>query len=276
MRTLLKTKVTLPGVQIACLMACASSGYAQAPQSDIQSRLEAKINLKQNDIPLDATLHLMQSVSHVNILADGEPALQKASLDCTGTVRDALNSIADAYGYKWIVTRSGTILMTKQFNNAKQRPQMHLGEMQQMVKDIRRVLALAPITDPNASPNPLLRQLLVSLTPEQYQAISGAQTFYARDLRPDQLQLFTQSVWQFNMPQAYQKWDMLMGLLAGFPKSYLTADPINTSGREITENGITRREMYIDISHIVRDRNGQLQNKRIGEPTIIGPRGSKP
>ncbi len=276
MRGLYKVNTALSGLQFACLVVCASAGSAQTQQNDMPPALEAKLNMRQNEATLDATLHLVQSVSHINIVADGEPALQTASLECVGTVRDALNSIADAYGYKWTLTRSGTVLMSKQFNNAKQRPQMHLSEMQQMAKEIRRALALAPITDSNARPNPLLRQLLVSLSPEQYRAISGTQTFYARDLRPEQFQVFAQSVWLFNMPQTYQKWDVLSSLLAGFPKSYLTADPVNTSGREITENGIVRREMHIDVSHIVRDQTGQLHNKRIGEPTIIGPEGNRP
>ena len=90
-----------------------------------------------------------------------------------------------------------------------------------MAKDIYRAFSLAPTNDLNSPPNPTLRQLLLSLSPEQYKAITGNQPFYARDLQASQLQLFTQGIWQFNVPQAYQAWELLTRVLPGFPTSYL-------------------------------------------------------
>lgn len=233
------------------------------------AKLEEQISLQAKQTSLSSILQALHGITRVSILADGEPALLKVDVNLKGTVRAALDSIADTFDYKWMLSPDGVVLMNKRFKSTREWPQMHLAEMTQMAKDIHNALALAPIPDAQASPNPILKQLLQSLTPEQYRAITSPQPFYARDLQPAQYQLFVQSMWTFETPQALETWEELANLLTGFPTSYLNADPKNTHSYGTIEDGKEVSQTSIDISHIVRDSNGKLHNKRFSDSTIM-------
>lgn len=254
----------VPFVLNCCPFACAAQVTSQ---SKSLPNLEQPFGLHQKQGSFSDVLRTLQSLGHVNVMVDGEPVLQKADLDSEGSLRDALNSIAEKFDYNWRVSRSGVILMTKRFKNLQEQPQMHPEEMRQMVKDVRKALHLAPVNDENGRPHPYLRQLLLSLSKEQYKAITGNQPFYARDLHQDQFQLLMTSVWQFQIPHAFQKWDTLARILEGLPASYLYADPINTTSTIVTENGVEQKRSFVDVSHVVRDSiSGKPLVTRLGQP----------
>ena len=94
------------GIQSILWACCTSVSLAQSPnQGKPPAILAQEITLRQNDAGLKDALRLLQAFG-INALADGEPALQKASFDIKGTVRQVLDQVADTFDYKWRVNRT--------------------------------------------------------------------------------------------------------------------------------------------------------------------------
>ncbi len=215
---------------------------------------------------LQRSISSLGSIAHLTILADGEAMTDQVDIEASGTIREVLDLLADKFDYRWRVAHGGIILMTKRFQGAKERPQMHMAEMQQMSKDISNALTLVPNIDYGTSINAKLRQLLRSLSADQYSAIAGNQPFYARQLPVPQFQVLKESMWQVRLAPAVQEWSGMPFFLASFPRSYFIADPEFTHGTYVIEDGKEVLKKYIDVSHIVRDSQGHLTNIRLGEP----------
>ncbi len=165
------------------------------------------------------------------------------------SVEITFSDLADTFDYKWRMSQGGIILMTKRFQGSKQLPQIHLAEMQQMSRDINNALTLTPKIDYATPVNPKLRQLLLSLSSEQYHAITGDQPFYIRDLPRKQMEPLIECMWQSNFAAIFRKWETLPSLLNGFPRSYFTADPSLTHGETTIEDDKRITKMYIDVLH---------------------------
>ena len=263
---------------LLCLPAVPRAACAQTSAlAATTDALKTPMTLQQKDVSFDEALKTLHAAGHINVLVDGEPRTQHADVNADKTVREALNAVCDAFDYKWTLSKSGIVLLTKRFKNSEERPQMRYAEMVQMAKDIRDALSLSPVTDEDASPNATLKQLLKSLTPEQYAALTGPKThpFYARDLRPGQYQMFVQSLWSFGFPSAYNGADLLLRQLESFPASSLFADPQNIQKEVSTSKSgqIIQEQEAITVSHLLRDRSGQRMITLIDEP--LGARGAK-
>lgn len=242
------------------------SSFAQQPADKNRSaNLDLKIDLLLNNTSFDHAIVVMRSIAHINILADGESIIDRVNLQTSGTVREVLDILADTFDYKWRMSQGGIILMTKRFQGSKQLPQIHLAEMQQMSRDINNALTLTPKIDYATAINPKLRQLLLSLSPEQYGSITGDQPFYIRDLPRKQMETLIECMLQSHFTAAFRKWETLPSLLNGFPRSYLTADPSLTHGETTIEDDKRITKMYIDVLHIVRDNEGRLHSTRLAQ-----------
>lgn len=252
------------------LLFAPKTSLAQATQTKMPD-FERKSSLSMNGTSLVNALHMLQANGQITILADGESILDNVSFNASGvSLREVVDTVTDKFDYKWYVTSGGVVVMTKRFESPQERPQMHLAEMQQMSKDIVKAFSLVPAAEPGIVPHPGLRQLMRSLSPDQYHAITGSQPFFARDLQPDQFQLYTQCLWQAHLTNILPNWNLLSQLLDNFPASYFTADPkLKTISTKIQEDQKIV-QTSIDISHIVRDNEGRLHNTRLMQPGIQG------
>ncbi len=259
------------------LLFSASRGRAQVKEKVIlPPNLRQQTALKMQNASMSAMLEALRQNAHVSLLADGEPLREKADIDTSGTVAQLLDRIADTFDYEWKPAKSGIVLLTKRFQNEKERPQINLPEMQQMAKDMVAALRLAPLAAPDVELHDLWRQMMRSLTPEQLAAMSGETPFSARDLSPPQRQLLQQGIWQREMPEDLKRWDELARKLSGMTTSYFTADLSNISTISYTDETGPHTEQQAVISHVVREKNGHRLVTQIYKPAISRSNGGKP
>lgn len=187
-----------------------------------------------------------------NLLIDGEPLRQHGDVDSDGTLREALDRVADAFDYSWAVGKSGAVLMTKRFRNPRERPQIHLAELRQAAKDVLDALNQVQSDGDASRSTALLVDLARSMTKEQADALREGQILHGSDLAPAQLQMLTQAALIITFAGPYRVWDELYSKLRGLPKSFITAKRLVDVGTD------TAAKPRYNIFHIVHDPHGSL------------------
>jgi len=238
--------------------------FAQQPDP-LPAVFQKKIQVTLQGATMDATLAALAKDNHINIVADGEPLLQKADINLDGTLREALDKVADLFDYNWTVSRAGVVLMTKRFKNPKERPQFNLPEMLGLTHDM--ITALTAI-DYDRDPSHWqirVKQMASTFTTEQLRALESGKTLRGSDLLPTQQGLLQNAVVSKAFAGALHLWEDLLPNLEAMPKSRLQA-----RNRDNSNDGGTVTAPEYEYLYIFRRADGQLH--ALNFPKIeIGP-----
>jgi hypothetical protein len=90
--------------------------------------MDQKLQMTLTGVSMSEALEAVSKAAHISVVADGEPILKKADFKFDGTIHDAIDSMARAFDYSWTATRAGVVIMSKQFSEPSERPQVNLPE----------------------------------------------------------------------------------------------------------------------------------------------------
>ena len=203
--------------------------------------------------------HLSEA-AHLSILVDGEPdSLDRnaASFQIKATKRDVLDRLANAFDYEWSLTKANVVLLRKRFMVRGERPQTHVAEMKQLMKDIVAAFNLAPRIergDPRAG---IMNQLARTLTPEQLAFLVQGNKTRAADLRPDQLSLVHAAILASTFGVLEEKVSDCEPFISNFASLSLVVKEqpnILANGTGADQTSASRHDYLL----VVRDKNKKL------------------
>jgi hypothetical protein len=172
---------------------------------------------------MDDMLASLTKQTHVNILVDGQPLLQKADIKLSGSLHDALDSIADAFDYTWSVSKGGAVLMSKRFMSQDERPQVNLAEMLEMTRNMVRALTLVDYDKDETHWPLLVTQVADSFTQQQRKVLESGERIHASDLQPQQKAALQQAILSNTFIKALRVWDGAIPNLENMERSKLQA-----------------------------------------------------
>jgi len=210
-----------------------------------------KIHVELTAAPMDSVFEALAKDTHVNIVADGEPLRRKADFKFDGSLRDALDKVGNTFDYTWTVSKGGVVLMTKQFTDPKERPQVNLPEMLEMTRNIIHALCSVDYDKDPANWMALVREMAQSFTPQQLGALELGKKLRGSDLLPQQQAEVQQASVANTFVSAFHLWDDLLPNLEGMPTSRLQA-------RKLDEVRPDSKTHPYDYLYIYRRSNGQL------------------
>lgn len=181
------------------------SALGMARQRVIRTpRLEASYALKVENASFESILEKLGKTG-LRLLVDGEPIVKQANVHSEGSLRNALDSFARAFGFDWKLSKSGHVLMTKNFQSVDDHPQVDIHEIKRVAADMVAGIRTASF-DANVNWTDSLRQLWFSMTSDQEQILRSGQLLNARDLSSNQRTLLVQSVLGNTFSDALSAW----------------------------------------------------------------------
>ena len=191
--------------------------------------------------------------AHVSILVDGEPNQNSANFQCTASLRVLLNKLGDTFDYDWTLTKTNVAIFRKKFTVRGERPQAHLGEMQQLMKDVVAAFALAPRIDRGDALTPIVERLVHTFTPEQTEYLQQGKKLSAAALRPDQLSILSSAIQACTFGELEEKIDYYAPLVSAMESSFLVVK-LRPSATGTAQLPGTQREYF----YVIRDKGGKL------------------
>jgi hypothetical protein len=231
--------------------ACAPvNGRAQQP-APLPPLFQQKIEVNLTGATMDAAFAAITQKTHLSIVADGAPARQKADVSLDGTVKGALDAVADAFDYTWTLTRSGVVVMAKRFKDPAERPQVNLPEMVGMTRDIIRALNIVDYDkDPSHWPV-LVKEVAQSFTQQQLHVLDSGAKLHGSDLLPEQQRQLTRAILSKTFNSTLQMWEDLLPKLPPMPGSRIQA-------RKTADAQAGAKAHPYDYLYIFRRANEQL------------------
>jgi hypothetical protein len=236
----------------ALLLSLAQQSLAQQ-HSELPASFQRQCKLHLENASLESIIQTLMKTGRISILVDGNPRRESDTLDLQGTLVEVLDRVARDFDYRWKVTKSGVVLMTKRFSAPLERPQLNLPEMQQMAKDMDQVLSTLPgdASGPvsNTRLGAIMKELMSSLTPTQMQALNAGTKLRSVDLDPVQAQLLGQAL----LTQAFDHERVAVRELI----EWLDALPHSSLSAKRFSNLPSEEEPRYDIFLTARDHNGK-------------------
>ena len=218
--------VSLPAMVCAAALLVCSRADAQQKRPmppPLPAHFSDHIAAKYHQLSLKQIVGIIDSVSGLNILIDGEPLTPRADLEFDGTLEEALNKVADTFDYKWKAGKGGIVLFNKRFTNKDDAPQAGLPEMIHLIKSMSDIFALANVDpDPSQWVNHL-NQLGQSLTDTQRAYLLTGKRMSARELSPDQFLHLRSAVMNNTFAEPMNIWSSLAEHLRNLSTAYLVA-----------------------------------------------------
>lgn len=185
--------------------------------------LNKKISLKADNATFEAIVMEISKTHRVNILFDGTPAKPKTKVDIKEKpLKEALDTIGNAFDYKWTVTKTGIVLFTKSFNDPANLPQFNEEEIKQMAKDFVKTLSIAKVKPDEDAWEVEADIFLRSFTPEQIAALNERKILTGKDFTNAQReQIFTTEYYR-TLGKTLVAWNLFLQQLEGYPRSHVT------------------------------------------------------
>ena len=248
--------VPISGFVMLCV-ACLPSGAQEAPLKKFPERkfLDTAAGLNLERATMAEIVQKLSATAHVSILVDGEPNQNLADFRLRAPVRDVFDSLAKMFDYDWTLTRANVAVFRKRFRVRGEMPQAHLAEMQQLMKDIVSAVNLAPKVERGSlgAITPWIRKLILTLTPEQAEALRQGNSIPATLLSQDQLSLLHSAFLAGTFDDLERQVDYYAPLMAGMETSYLV-----TKERLSVPNADAATHPQRDYVYVVRDKSKKL------------------
>lgn len=188
------------------IFACASAGAQARAAPAPPSVLNRAVEINSPNVTFADALKLLTKQYGLNFLADGSPALQRADWKARGTLRAALDDLADTFDYTWQPMPSGVILMSKRFHSPDEAPQAHLPELRQAAREIMALFAPFDF-DRSGSWWLAVDALTASFTPVQMQALRDGVPLPYAALSDPQRRLLQSGISTNAFEFTYKRWE---------------------------------------------------------------------
>jgi len=209
-----------------------SSADAQQKKIALPPHFSDNISGSFHSISLKQAIAVIDQLSGLNILIDGEPLKPSAEVNFDGTLEEALNRVADIFDYNWKVTKGGIVLFNKRFKNRDDAPQATLPEITHLVNNIAEIFALANVDPDQSQWVKHVKQMGALLTDEQWATLLSRKFILARDLTPEQFAHLRAAVMGNTFADHTKDWTELTERLRSLKTTYLVGhrlpdDPAN-------------------------------------------------
>jgi len=261
----LRSFVILRAIYLVAWMAFASSVCsAQQQKASLpfaeHKFLDRPVTISVRQKGLVEILENLAITANIDVVTDGVPDRLAANVSVQGTVREALDQITAGFDCGWSVTKSGVVLIARRFTDPAEHPQIHLKEMQRMMRDIHSTLGLVPPEALQLGFVSLLNQIAHSFTPEQA-AASANGNLSGAGLNPQQFAWLNVAILNETLAPTVAKCDEILPLMEGMPKSFLQLKPLANpdKGLDPTDQfSNAARFPSFDYLYVVRGKNGRL------------------
>ena len=237
---------------IALMCGCSRLPAQQSAPPKFPDRhfLDAAFEVRLQHADMPQIVQKLSEVTHLSMVVDGEPNRNLADFQFKAPARDLLERLAATFDYDWTLTRSNVVLFRKKFTVRGERPQTHLKEMQQVMKDIVAAFNLAPRVEREDALTPIIRQLAQSFTPEQTTFLKQGNKMSAGALSADQLSILNSAILVNTFAELEEKVDHYAALLSGMDSSYLVVK----ESADVAQASRPGRRYIL----VVRDKNKRL------------------
>jgi hypothetical protein len=236
-------------------VASAQICLAQKPPRD-NAALSRAAQLSAKQTSMSDMLATLSASAHISILADGEPVLKKADVICAGTLREALDKVADTFDYTWSITKGGIVLLSKRFKSPDERPQVNLPETLELMRNVVRALQTVDYDPDPSHATTLVREALQSFTPQQTHDLESGVKLSGASLLPQQKALLTQAIATRTFAEALRMWEAALPTIENMPISRVEAR------KRIGTNADNAAPGY-DYFCIYRRSGGRLESKEL-------------
>lgn len=266
----------------------AATDTAPAPGIQQGKRLpprfeKTEVRIDSADAGFEALLETLHRTYRVDLLADDRPLTNKHDVHVHGTLKEALDQIADLYDYTWtLAARDGeTVLFRKRFRSPEERPQLHESALIQMAKDVCSCLSM-PLYVPGqeGEHRMLLWVLYHSFDEAQTQRLFAGKTLALDTLRPGQSLLLRQTIYNWSMKGMTDGWLHLRSRLINLKQAALTVE-FSPSGNRLfalvvprSEGGsekVALRWLTPDTAFDANSNAASSQKKPVATPIITTP-----
>jgi hypothetical protein len=247
---------------LALFATCTSSAQSRSAPLPFSEHkfLERPAQIAVHQRGFTDVLESLAKSASISILTDGVPDNAEARLDVRGSVRDVLDQVSAHFDCSWAVSKSGIVMLSRRFTDPNQRPQIHMKEMQQMVRDIHAAFQLVPADALNSSYDQLLNAIAHSFSAEQRAALEAGK-LTGVDLNPQQFAWLQSALLGRTFGMAARRSSELLPLMDGMPKSFLELKPLAQPdpGADPTDpfSNAARFASY-DYLYVVRGADGRL------------------
>lgn len=190
------------------------------PQLGTQMSKEA-FHIKIVNASLPDVLAEIHNRTALNFAVDGVPAKTGIMIDVSGTADLVLDSLSQSFGYSWTRSKTGVILLRKNFTDPNDVPQLNLLEWQRSAQDVDRILSGFPGPFDSNQLVALANQFYTSLTPEQKLDLSNRRAKDSMQYSNTQLSPLLQLCIAAKLSHPQQLWRAFNLLLTALPASSL-------------------------------------------------------
>jgi hypothetical protein len=239
---------------------CRAQQQKSPPRFAEHKFLERNVQIHARQVSLANVIENLATSAKASIITDGVPERSAMNLEVDGTVREALDQIAAGFDCDWSVSKSGIIMISRHFADPTEHPQIHLKEMQQMVRDIIAAFQLVPAEVYTANFNVLLNQIARSLTPAQTSALESG-TLTGADLNEPQLAWLNLAIQNYTFAFANRQRYLTPTLMDGMPLSFLQLKAVAGPDKAFDPTSPfanSARFPSFDYLYVVRGKDGRL------------------
>ena len=189
---------------------------------------KTKVALKSSDASIAQMLdRLIPSRSSLNYVVEDLPSKTKGSLTFQGSLKDALDRVADLFDYTWRVRKGIFIVFEKRFDDPNEHPQLILPELLTIARGMNAVLTGIPYQSKSFFYSADIRAFYHSLTPEQVSRLERKESLAIGELSDVQSGLMLTALYSSAYHPLIHAWQDLELQLASMPASNLTLKQIN-------------------------------------------------
>jgi len=245
-------------IQIAVGLICGAGAQSQETRKGAIG-LDQAVELHYQHTPLPAMVHDLSKRYAISILVDGDPVIPAANLDFSGSLRQALDRIADIYDYSVSIDKRALVTMMKRFKNPDELPQLNVSEIRQTAIDMLKILPQVPFDSSPTAFGHDLRGFAQTFSPDQFAVLKAGKRLTFADLRPEQREALVGVIRSrsFGMPASV--WELLRRQLDHFEDSVLR---LEKTGTFKAVDG-TMTDSYAVI-HETRGTNGMVTKSSLG------------
>lgn len=198
--------------------------------------------------------------SERGILVNDEPRDNKADVEFKGTLKDALDKVAEAYDYAWTLNKHHVVLMTKRFKRYEEYPQLIPLEVQQTAEDSRTIVDAFDMAS-LADGVPVIRAVYYALTPEQTAQLRSGAKLTGRQLTEAQRKLLQGAVLQNLLHHPHMQWKAAAEAAEQFasatPASYLRMKRFDMQSAMQGTEIIQKPSSFWSLQYVIVDKRGQ-------------------
>ena len=192
--------------------------------------LNTKVVLKSSDATLAEMLdRLIPAQSSLNYVVEDLPIKTRGVLTFQGSLKDALDRVADLFDYTWRVRKRTFIVFEKRFDDPNEHPQLVLPELLTIARGMNTVLKGIPYQSESAFYDQDIQAFHHSLTPDQVSRLERKESLAIGELSDVQSGLMLTALYTSAYQRLIHAWRDLEFQLASMPASNLMLKQINVN-----------------------------------------------